>query len=230
MGEPDMSDHKDAGLEMSCTELRARVDELLSGEMSREDQVRLFDHAACCDACGTYLGWARDVQGLVSEVAPAEPRNADFDRRVLESATADERPLLARAWPAGVAVAALVALAVVPLTSRTPDEPRLQSAAPLEVWEPQLRQVRLAFSSDQSLQNVRLTLELPDNVELEPFPGRQTLSWHVDLSPGDNVLTLPLRVLYPAEAELVARLDDGGRQKIFRTPIPGGASEPGAGE
>lgn len=129
-----------------------------------------------------------------------------------------------------MAAVVLVALLLWPLTYWNHTGTVEQASVPLEVWVPEVRQVRLAFSSAEPLENVRLTLELPDNVELEPFPGRHSLSWHVDLDAGDNVLTLPLRVLYPAEAELVARLDDGNRQKTFRTSIPGELVKPGTKE
>lgn len=84
-----------------------------------------------------------------------------------------------------------------------------------------IQTVRLAFSSRQALNNVTLTLELPPNVELASYPGHQQLSWKVDLQAGENVLALPLKVLFPGAGELVAHLDDGQRQKTFRASIPG---------
>ncbi|MFC4260259.1 anti-sigma factor family protein [Marinobacter lacisalsi] len=227
-----MSDHMDSEIEMSCGELRANMDALLSGDLPRDDQVRLFNHAAFCGPCGTYLDWAREVQRLVAEAAPNEPMAEDIEERVFRAVGTDEHNPFLNSWRRGIAVAAVVLFALVlwPLTYWNHTGTMEQTASRLETWEPEVRQVRLAFSSSEPLENVRLTLELPDNVELEPFPGRHSLSWHVDLSAGDNVLTLPLRVLYPAEAELVARLDDGNRKKTFRTPIPGELVQPGAKE
>lgn len=83
-----------------------------------------------------------------------------------------------------------------------------------------IQTVRLAFSSREALNNVTLTLELPPNVELATYPGHQQLSWKVDLQAGENVLALPLKVLFPGAGELVAHLDDGHRQKTFRASIP----------
>ena len=73
----------------------------------------------------------------------------------------------------------------------------------------------------KAMDNVTLTLELPPNAELAPFPGRQTISWTVDLKQGDNVLALPINVLFPGSGKLVAHLDDGTRRKTFSTAIPG---------
>lgn len=227
-----MTDHMDPEMEMSCGELRASTDALLSGELPRSDQVRLFNHAAFCESCGDYLDRAHEVHRRVARSAPKEPESMDFAERVFRVAGADDGSPILNAWPRNVAVAMVVlaALLLWPLTYWNHTGTTDQAVSPLDMWEPEVQQVRLAFSSDEPLENVRLTLELPDNVELEPFPGRHLLSWHIDLSAGDNVLTLPLRVLYPAEAELVARLDDGNRQKTFRAPIPGELVKPGAKE
>lgn len=227
-----MTDHMDPEMEMSCGELRSNTDALLSGDLSRSDQVRLFNHAAFCEPCGDYLDRAHEVHRRVAGSAPKEPESVGFAERVSRVADAGDGSPLLSAWPRNVAVAMVVlaALLLWPLTYWNHTDTMDHTASPLDTWEPEVQQVRLAFSSDEPLENVRLTLELPDNVELEPFPGRHLLSWQIDLSAGDNVLTLPLRVLYPAEAELVARLDDGNRQKTFRAPIPGKLAKPGPKE
>lgn len=82
-----------------------------------------------------------------------------------------------------------------------------------------LTTVRLVFDARRQLENVELTLELPSHVELAAFPGRQSVSWNVNLKPGQNVLSLPLRVLSEGAGELVARLNDGEQQKVFRAMI-----------
>ena len=87
--------------------------------------------------------------------------------------------------------------------------------------------VRLAFHSGQRLEGVTLTLELPPNVELAHWPGQHRLSWQVDLEAGDNVLALPLKVLFPGSGELVARLNLGQQHKSFRVEIPGVGTDTG---
>lgn len=227
-----MSKHTDSEIEMNCGELQANVDRLLSGDLSREDSVRVFNHAACCQSCGEYLDWAHEVQSLVTEAAPNELPSEDFEARVLAAASGGQGRVSVKPGSIGFAAVAVVVLAVVlwPMASWQSGDTADGTTASLEVLEPEVRQVRVAFSSEEALENVQLTLELPDNVELEPFPGRHTLSWQVNLSPGDNVLTLPLRVLYPAEGELVAQLDDGGRRKTFRVSIPARLLDSGATE
>ena len=81
------------------------------------------------------------------------------------------------------------------------------------------RNVRLAFSSREALDGVTLTVELPPHVEVASYPGHQKLSWKVDLDKGENVVNLPLNILFSGEGDLVAHLDDGRRTKTFRTSL-----------
>ena len=87
------------------------------------------------------------------------------------------------------------------------------------VAEPVARNVRLAFSSREALDGVTLTVELPPHVEVASYPGHQKLSWKVDLDKGENVVNLPLNILFSGEGDLVAHLDDGRRTKTFRTSL-----------
>ncbi len=206
----------------NCQYFENQLDNYLDGALSGREQATLAGHAQSCPACNDLLEQARTIRLILADEAPITPPSRGFESRMLAAATgprtARRAPLVASA-AAGGAVAAMLALAMVFWQgSSEPDGP--VSGETANVWAPELREVRLAFASEYALEDVTLTLELPAHVELEPFPGRQQISWSVDLSPGENVLTLPLRVLFPAEGELVARLDDGGRQKTFRAPIP----------
>ena len=80
--------------------------------------------------------------------------------------------------------------------------------------------VRLAFTAGEPLDDVTLTLNLPPHVEIAGLPGQHQVRWQVSLEQGDNVLALPLRIMFPGDGELVAELDAEGRQKVFRATIP----------
>ena len=47
----------------------------------------------------------------------------------------------------------------------------------------------------------------------------RTWRWKVDLDKGENVVNLPLNILFSGEGDLVAHLDDGRRTKTFRTSL-----------
>jgi hypothetical protein len=84
---------------------------------------------------------------------------------------------------------------------------------------PVARNLRLAFSSARALEDVTFTLELPPHIEMSRYPGHQQLSWKVDLEKGENIVNLPLNVLFAGQGDLVARIDDGERTQTFRADL-----------
>ncbi|MDX1755242.1 MAG: anti-sigma factor [Marinobacter sp.] len=161
--------------------------------------------------------------------------SADFESRVLAAATRGTAG--GRSWQypvVGGAVAAVLALGIFiglqwqsgqPGQALVADAPVANESVVVEAsealpdFQPREQTVKLAFHSGRALEDVTLTLELPANVELASYPGRQKLSWQVSLKEGDNVLALPLKVLFPGDGTLVAHLNDGKQQKTFRAPI-----------
>ena len=218
---------------MSCNEIRVDLPAYIKNELSAPARDRVQAHVAACPSCSEWLASERALnQALQRQFSVPEP-SPDFHNRVLSSArtAANTRP----GWSHGAlggAIAAALALGiglgflfqsggvndnagpVVASPENSVEKSAEGIAAPVE------KTVRLAFRSGEALDNVTLTLELPPNVELTSWPGHHQLSWQVSLDAGENVLSLPLKLLFPGSGELVARLDTGERQKTFRAPIP----------
>lgn len=214
---------------MSCREIRVSLVAYLNNELPAQHRETVAEHLSVCAACSRAL----EAERLLGEKLQVRQRipepSRGFESRVLSAATTE--PDRQGRWShrvLGGAIAAALALGVslgVFLNQGTSPEPQQQLAgqqAPEPVvFEPVEQTVKLAFRSGQALDNVTLTLELPPNVELSPWPGRQELSWQISLDAGENVVSLPLRVLFPGRGELVARLNTGEQQKSFRVEIPG---------
>ncbi len=221
---------------MTCRQFHQEVDSLVRGELPPHEQEALQAHAAVCPACSEL--WEDELRlqnGIMAQNIPSP--NADFESRIRSAALAQatpqrsgfsKTPLWASSIAAVLALGIFIGMQIGPADPGLPgddlaetsdqgtSEPasRIQSSA-------EVKTVRLAFNSRRAMENVTLTLEMPPNAELAPFPGRQTISWKVDLKEGDNVLALPINVLFPGSGELVAHLDDGTRRKTFSTAIPG---------
>ncbi|WP_166266988.1 anti-sigma factor family protein [Marinobacter caseinilyticus] len=216
---------------MNCHQFREDIEILNQDDASSGLENKLKAHAAECRECALLWQEQRQLRDLFGAQAIPEP-SPDFEFRVLQAATMSQGAVGRRAWafPAmGAAVAAILALGVyiglhlgpnsnletVPEIAATSAQPGTDDAH----VESGLQTVKLAFNSRQAMDGVTLTLELPANVELAPFPGRRNVSWKVNLKQGDNVLALPLNVLFPGSGTLVAHLDDGSKRKTFRTAI-----------
>lgn len=221
---------------MTCRQFHQEVDSLVRGELPPHEQEALQAHASVCPDCSEL--WEDELRlqnGIMAQNIPSP--NADFESRVRSAALAQaapqrsgfpKTPLWASSIAAVLALGIFIGMQIGPADPEMPGddlaetsdqgtpEPasRIQSSA-------EVKTVRLAFNSRRAMENVTLTLEMPPNAELAPFPGRQTISWKVNLKEGDNVLALPINVLFPGSGELVAHLDDGTRRKTFSTAIPG---------
>lgn len=206
---------------MHCREVTSQLEPYLDDELSVLQVNRLRRHLAGCEHCRRHLQREERWRGLLASLPVPSP-SPDFAERVL--ATAGRRQGRKR-WStpvAGGAMAASLALGIglgLWLPQQLTDPGPFSSTVASQEKATELQTVRLVFNAGHELQNVELTLELPPHVELASFPGRQSLSWHVNLKPGQNVLALPLRVLFPGQGELIARLNDGTQQKVFRASI-----------
>ncbi|MDC0661282.1 anti-sigma factor family protein [Marinobacter sp. SS21] len=219
---------------MSCDLFSKQLEHYARGELSPAMEQSLETHLAECSACTGRLNAERKLLGALRSQSVPVP-SVDFESRILTAAT--RGAAARRSWQhpmAGSAVAAVLALGVFIGLQWQSDQPEqtlvadsagagettvVEASAALPEFEPREQTVKLAFHSGRALDDVTLTLELPANVELASYPGRQRLSWQVSLKEGDNVLALPLKVLFPGDGALVAHLDDGTRQKTFRAPI-----------
>lgn len=208
---------------MSCRECRELMVPYLRNDVSAEQAAQVSDHVAACGRCAARLASETALRSTLPARYSIPDPSPGFEERVF-AASRPQRGVERshrRGWSTpvvGGAVAAALALGIALGMGVKP-----MGAPPVEPAqvEPVIQTVRLAFHSGEPLEDVTLTLELPSNVEVASFPGRHQLSWKVDLDQGENMLALPLRVLFPGAGELVARIDDGQRQKTFRAAIPG---------
>lgn len=79
--------------------------------------------------------------------------------------------------------------------------------------------VNLMFAAREPLDNAKLTVLLPDGIELAGFPGQQEVSWETSLAAGKNMLPLKLIATTSAGGEVVARLEHKDRNRTFRLRV-----------
>ncbi|MGF2735698.1 anti-sigma factor family protein [Marinobacter sp. DUT-1] len=213
---------------MNCKHFLQDVDAMAAGELSEPVELEMRRHAERCGACARALSSATLMMEEVARARAPEP-GPDFETRMLAAAKMGEPAATRRPWGLPVWGGAVAAALVVGIFIGGELYGPKQQAAPVAQTGADVMQeigaiadqktVRLAFSSKEAVDNVTLTLELPPNMELAPFPGRHRVSWKVNLKPGDNLLALPMNILFPGEGTLVAHLDDGRKRKTFRTDI-----------
>lgn len=216
---------------MTCSEIRDQLIAYAAGDaLDEETRSAVEAHVRDCNDCERRLQWERRVQRAVQAETIPEP-SREFEERVLAAATG-RRGAGGGTWIQRSAIGGAVAAALVVGIfmgngmrdgSEPESEPQVAESEPVEadkLWERE-ETVKLAFNTRSELNDVNLTIELPPHVEVTRFPGHRSLTWKVDMEPGKNVISLPLRIAYPDDGEIVAHLGEGSNRRTFVAPIPG---------
>lgn len=155
---------------------------------------------------------------------PAPEAPEDFYAQALARATHEGSRRQRNRWIVtgfGSAVAAGIALwFVAGFFFATPEATLPDATIPgitMTLEEP--RTVNLVFASTETLDSARLTVTLPEGVELAGFPGQREITWQTSLNEGRNLLPLELIAVSPIGGEVLARLEHKDRDRTFRLRI-----------
>jgi hypothetical protein len=119
----------------------------------------------------------------------------------------------------GGAVAALLMVWIVSgvfFTAADIDDPAIPTVT-MALESPQT--FNLVFSSATALNNASMTVMLPDGIEIDGLAGQREITWRTSLKEGRNILPLTLVAISPTGGELLATLQHGDDDKIFRLKV-----------
>ena len=200
---------------MNCAMILSLVDSYLDGELAPSQFAELNSHLNDCVACHAAFARAQHLINLLRN-DPIDPPHPGFNEKVFERVHAlrggGRRARWVTASVGSLAASFVLWLLFMPLASRI--QP-LQEI-PTVVFEAYLmKTINLAFNAPQEFNHVTLTIELPDSFELAGFPNQSSITWDTALTPGKNVLALPVIATAPRNGVLIARLTSGEKSKIF---------------
>jgi anti-sigma factor RsiW len=218
---------------MRCSEIQNKFDDYLDGEIPTEMAWSLKRHVSDCTTCQSELDERRALRQCLSELPVPAPSEDFFDRafdglddpatELTTRTTGRRRTDHATGWPKSRRMAIAAVFAAVCAMAFIVQQPFVGTPS-AEIPEVtialhEVTPVRLAFSAPVALKDARLSLQLPEGVELAGYSGRSQLSWKTDLEPGKNVLRLPLVGHVAAADEVVATLEHARGTKTFRLKI-----------
>ena len=209
---------------MNCTQTHEHFDDYLDGTLAGATVVALEAHLTGCATCRTLVARARECRLLLCD-KPVPPPTDGFTDRVLRVAA--ERHLhrqhrsgfirgFGSAMVAGLAI--WVAVGLFPM-SQAPNSTPTPELPGVTIALHGTQQVKVAFHTAKALSGAKITLQLPENVELAGYPGERELAWNTDLVEGDNVLSLPIVGQQMAEGVLVARIEHANKVRTLRIKL-----------
>lgn len=207
---------------MNCQQAQEQFDQLLDASLTVLDCERLQRHLTTCEHCSEQLETLKVLRSHLQRI-PIEEAGTEFETRMLEALDhgRDSKQATSSWFPA--AMGGAIAASILTWTLMTPgvvipkaQEPSLAVVHNIALEVNRAESIRLAFNSPEAMQQVTVSIGLPAHLEIEGFPDQQQLTWKTDLVAGQNVLTLPLIARYSASGELVARISDANKSKVFR--------------
>lgn len=200
----------------------------LDGALSPADAEAVTRHLESCVQCSSEFS---ELQVLTQSLAhwPALSPRAGVLERMLRTAT--HTAVAPKRWwrgpisrRAGLSAAAVLLLAVgfglgLQTAHRNPAGPQIVLAAqPVELG-PNVQTVGLMFRASDMVQDARISVWLPDDVQIAGRPKVHHLSWRTDLKRGPNLLELPLLATGPHNGSLLVRLSQGSLVRTLEVPI-----------
>jgi len=201
---------------MQCSDFYKQIDDRLDKELSDMACVEMDTHIEQCASCRDALREEQALRQALRDI-PVPEATPGFAARALRRAAAANavahHPHRNRTFAAGFAAAFVAGIVLWFVTGIFGPEGEYGTSQPqlaqLSISLHETRRVKLAFNSPEDMERVRVSLVLPDHVELEGYPGRKQIAWYTDLRKGDNVLTLPLSALRSDEGVFTAEIGHG---------------------
>lgn len=199
---------------MNCSAIDHLVDDYLDGVLTSSDAAALERHVAACPLCRARMIREQNVRQLLRTLPAPEPSADFFDRAIAEAVVRDPRKH--RRMPGlGLALAASVTLVFALGVLYRPGPAPIQDIPGLAIALNQVQDVSLVLESDQPMQNARFTIQLPEGIEVDGYPGQRELSWEGSLAQGKNLLVLPVEARSSHGGDLVAVVTYSGKRKNF---------------
>ena len=211
---------------MNCTIAQQHINDWMDSLLPAQTNQSVQAHLDACAECCEKYAKEQQLRDLLRSL-PVTPAQPGFATKVVERAIQHEQARQKQRkgfyQGVGVALAASIFLMVVIAVMPTADNSRNDNGLRIALHE--THNLKLAFYAHKNMQNATVSINLPENVALQGYPGEKQLTWQVNLKKGDNSLSLPIRALQLASGELVATIEHGKQLKVLKVNIS--ITEPG---
>lgn len=200
---------------MKCRTVKILLQELIDGNLAGADTGLIKTHLQECAACREDHRQTLNMIEMLKEI-PVLPASAGFTERALSNAVRS-RPATAgsrfKYLGGGIAASLLAVFLMVSTMAGLGPE---RSAADVVLIDGQVKTIRVAIESARVIDEIEMTIDVSENLEIEGYRGQQAISWTTRLEPGVNLITLPVTAIAAGDGEIVARVGLGKSEKIYR--------------
>jgi len=204
---------------VNCTNIDQHIDGFLDRGLSSLRAQAFEQHVSRCGKCAQKVDAEKQLRSLLHSI-PVPPTSSDFKKRVFtrvrQEYARERQSHYMMQFAAGITSVAVFGLSLWLLSGLQTTNPIDEQAQVITMAMNESKPVRLMFDADTQIQQAELSVELPDNVRLAGYPGRNRLSWQTSLQKGQNVLELPVEATNEGRGELRTQLSYNNKIKTFQ--------------
>lgn len=211
---------------MNCQQFTQHLEDFLDGYVETGTATSMQSHLDNCQSCQVKFQAQQEFRARLRALPVPEP-STNFEDRVLRAAIQagklqqtenltvkrnKQLPLHEKHHRAGfikgfgTALAAGLALWIIVGVLPVKQSEQLPAAQGVTIAVRQVQTVTLAFQTVSALENARITIRLPENVEIVGYEGKSELAWNTNLKKGDNILKLPIKANALVNGKIVAEI------------------------
>ena len=203
---------------MNCKQALEYRDDYLDGYLATEEKIAVREHLDNCPQCHALFKRDEDMLSALRNM-PVPAPSPGFVRRSLQHAESTRKWQMPKSM-APLFSAALAACLVVWLVTGLPrmahHPEKHVSAAQLIITMNEQKIVNVVVNAPRDMHDAHVTIELPEQLEMVGFPGKNEIEWTTNLRKGRNLLSLPLVAKGTGTVELVTRIDHDNKSKMLK--------------
>lgn len=205
-------------MNMKCTDIEIHIGDYLGRQLNSQEQLAFEQHVSDCVECSGKLEIDKSLLSGLQDLPIPEP-SSSFQQRVFSEVRRQHKVSHQHnhgyKFTTGFATAAVAGLAIWFVSSVYVLDTQIEQPQMISLAMNQTQTVRLVLDSHKDIDQVKLSIDLPDNMQLDGYPGRRVVAWQTNLQKGQNILALPIMAVEQGQGELFAQLSYGDTVKTF---------------
>lgn len=81
--------------------------------------------------------------------------------------------------------------------------------------ENEVKTIKLAIESEATVNDVKMTIELSENLKLIGYDNLQLLNWSTSLKQGVNIISLPVSAIALGDGLITTTVRSNGKERVF---------------
>ena len=206
---------------MNCTDINTQLNDYLDDQLTPELKLAFDQHLSTCSSCRKLVNDSLDLNSKLANIDDIPGPRSNFEERVFTKVRQQypvERGTPTR-FIAGFSTAVAASLAIWLTSTVLITDPAIESHNMISISVNEIKTIKLMIDAQSAFENVDLSINVPEHMQIDGYPGYQQLSWKTNLQKGSNILELPLMAVEHGKGELIAQIKYGDKTQTFRVEL-----------